>query len=269
CSKARLRPRRPLTGCSTWSRTWSKRCSPASLAIPAKRCGFPSLRRTSPTGAERWTLFPGGGLRPVPDLTAGCPCGSPPFLCATSVTSLEVRVATCRAKTASAARRVVEFIDLVPFGKRDRRQHKLRDPVAARDGERRVAEVDDDHLELAAVIAVDCPRGVGQRDTVLQREARPRPDLDLVTRQDSYRKAGCHRMAAAYGYGDVFGRNDVHACRTVGRIGRQRQSCSVRQALDAHTNPFSHRPAPSRCVRPTDGRPPACSSAPNSPFRLA
>ena len=61
-----------------------------------------------------------------------------------------------------------------------RRHHHLRDAVAAADLERRVAVIDEDHLDLAAIVGIDRARRIEHRHAVLGREPRTRPDLRLV-----------------------------------------------------------------------------------------
>ena len=53
-----------------------------------------------------------------------------------------------------------------------------------------VAEIDQDHLDLAAIVRVDRARRVEHRDAVPQREAGARPDLALVAGRELQREAG-------------------------------------------------------------------------------
>ena len=80
---------------------------------------------------------------------------------------------------------------------RDRRDHQLCDPVAGRDRVRGIAEVDEQHLDLAAIVFVDRAGRIRDGDAVLEREARARPHLAFVPRRQRDREAGRHRGARA------------------------------------------------------------------------
>src|SRR5579863_8890274 len=67
----------------------------------------------------------------------------------------EDRLVAGAAEAALVAGGGIEDIHLVPAGARDRRQNGLGDPRAALDGERRVAGVQHDDLDLPAVVLVD------------------------------------------------------------------------------------------------------------------
>src|ERR1700732_4835680 len=60
------------------------------------------------------------------------------------------------------------------------RNHHLRDALAAPDRKRRVAVVDQEHADLAAIIGVDRARRIQHSDAVLGGEARARSNLRLV-----------------------------------------------------------------------------------------
>src|SRR3546814_3544160 len=63
---------------------------------------------------------------------------------------------------------------------RHRRHHHLGDAVAARHRERLAAEVDQQHLQFAAIVAVDGAGRVDHGDAVPAGEAGARPHLRLV-----------------------------------------------------------------------------------------
>ncbi len=86
-------------------------------------------------------------------------------------------------------------VDHHPAPADDGRDDELRDPHAARDRHRRVAEVGEQHHQLAAIVAVDRPRRVGDRQPVLERQPRARPDLKLVAVGDRHLQAGRHGHA--------------------------------------------------------------------------
>src|SRR5436305_1958282 len=77
---------------------------------------------------------------------------------------------------------LVEAADFLERRVLHRCRHELGNPVSARDREGRVAEIGEDHLHLAAIVAVDRARRVEAGDAVLEREARARADLDLIAR---------------------------------------------------------------------------------------
>src|SRR5712664_5008354 len=62
-----------------------------------------------------------------------------------------------------------------------RRNHHLRDTLATADRERRVAVVDQQHADLAAIVRVNRAWPIQHGETVLRREARARTDLRLIT----------------------------------------------------------------------------------------
>src|SRR6185369_16308068 len=111
-----------------------------------------------------------------------------------SSSSSERAMATGRAEPARAALGLAQLLDLIEFGLGHGRRDELGDALAAPDRERLVAMVDDDDLQFAAIIAVDGPGRVGDRDPVLQREPRSRPDLDLVALGNCDFEAGGDRV---------------------------------------------------------------------------
>ena len=58
-------------------------------------------------------------------------------------------------------------------------EHQLGDAVAALDAKLLAAQVDQEHLDFAAVVAVDGARSIQDRDPVAGSEARAGPDLRL------------------------------------------------------------------------------------------
>src|SRR5467141_3548246 len=62
-----------------------------------------------------------------------------------------------------------------------RRNHHLRDTLATADRERRVAVVDQQHADLAAIVRINRAWRIQHGDTVLRCEARARTDLRLIT----------------------------------------------------------------------------------------
>ena len=77
---------------------------------------------------------------------------------------------------------------------------ELRDAVARLDDVGLASpRFDEQHLHLAAVVAVDGPGRVGQRDAELARQARARPDLALEARRDLEGQPGGNRRRRAPG----------------------------------------------------------------------
>ena len=75
--------------------------------------------------------------------------------------------------------------------------HHLGDLVAARDPERLVAVIDQDRLDLAAIVAVDGARRIEAGDAVIERQARARPHLRLDAQRQFDGDAAGHRHALA------------------------------------------------------------------------
>src|ERR1700687_5030570 len=61
------------------------------------------------------------------------------------------------------------------------RNYHLRDALAAPDRKRRVAVVDQEHADLAAIIGVNRAGRVQHGDAVLRCQPRARPELRLIT----------------------------------------------------------------------------------------
>src|ERR1700722_2699574 len=108
-----------------------------------------------------------------------------------------------------------------------RRNHHLSDTLAAPDLERRVAVIDQQHADLAAIIRVNRARRVQHGDAVLCGEAGTRTDLRLIPgRQRDRQRRGHQRVASRQ-------QNERHILRNRGEqvepggvgalIGRQRR----------------------------------------------
>src|SRR5580700_713416 len=82
-----------------------------------------------------------------------------------------------RAETALTALARRQFFGLDEFGARMLCDDELCDLHAARDAKARVAQIDQDHLDLASVIAVDRTWRVEHGNAVIEREARSRAHL--------------------------------------------------------------------------------------------
>ena len=113
----------------------------------------------------------------------------------------------------------------------------LRDAHAARHREILVAEIDQQHLDLAAIVAVDRARRVEAGDAVLEGEAGARPHLALEAFRDFHDQAGRHQRALARQEQQRpvlrHGGAQVHAGRAGGLIGRQGEAVAMRQPDEA------------------------------------
>ena len=85
-----------------------------------------------------------------------------------------------RAEAAGATLAGGQRSHLAREGLGDRRDDELRDPVAAPDRERRLPVIDQDHLDLAAIVAVDGTGRVQDRDAMPGGEPGAGPHLRLV-----------------------------------------------------------------------------------------
>jgi hypothetical protein len=74
------------------------------------------------------------------------------------------------------------------------RNNHLRNPVALGNRIRRLAQIQQNHLQLAPVSRVHRPRTVWHRNGMLQRHPAPRPHLRLVARRQLNRQPRGHRL---------------------------------------------------------------------------
>ena len=81
---------------------------------------------------------------------------------------------------------------------------------------------------LGAIVVVDRARRVQARYAVLQREARARTDLNLVSIRNGNCEAGRNRVPLPGSKGDVFRRQDIEAGCALSRICWRRQTLAVR-----------------------------------------
>ena len=88
-------------------------------------------------------------------------------------------------------------LDLDQFGLLMAGDHHLGDLVAARDHKHLVAVIDQDGLDLAAIVAVDGAGRIQAGDAVVERQARAWPHLRFHTQGQLDGDAGGHRHALA------------------------------------------------------------------------
>ncbi len=140
-----------------------------------------------------------------------------------------------RAEAAGAARRLADSIDLGDGDLNDGRDDGLCDAHATLDHEGCLAEIDQQHLHLAAIIAVDGAGRVEAGDAVLEGKAGARADLHLKALGHLEDEAGRHQRALTRGKRHRrIGRNGggkVHAGRTRRLVARQSEALAMRQAF--------------------------------------
>ncbi len=94
------------------------------------------------------------------------------------------------AEAARFARRGIEFAHLAPNRPHHALDHHLRDALTAFDHDRLGAEVDRDDLDFTAVVRVDGAGAIEQRQSMLQGQPAPRPDLRLEAGRQRERNPG-------------------------------------------------------------------------------
>src|SRR6185369_6732883 len=92
---------------------------------------------------------------------------SPASAGATVASAATARLAASRAKPNGTPFCCIEVVPLDKGDGAHRRHHHLGDAVAAPDLENLVAEVDQDHLDLAAIVGVHRARRIEHRHAVL------------------------------------------------------------------------------------------------------
>src|SRR3954465_11941680 len=96
-----------------------------------------------------------------------------------SSTKSATALAASRAKAFRTTFGFIERILLNQCHGAHRRHDHLCDPVAPPDLERLLAVVDEDHLDLAAIVRIDCARRIEHGDAVFDRKPRSGTDLGL------------------------------------------------------------------------------------------
>ena len=123
-----------------------------------------------------------------------------------------------------------------------------------------VPVIDQRHLDLAAIIAVDGAGRIQHGDAMLDRKAGARPHLRLVTVRQCDGKAGRHQDARAGLQSDrISAARRSMPARPPWFIGGQRQVCAVGQTHDANAvMPCTAMPA--SCCHQARAPPPAFDS---------
>ena len=111
----------------------------------------------------------------------------------------------------------------------------MGDPHASGDRHSFGAEIDEQHLDLSAVVGVDCAGRIEHSEPVTCREAGTRPHLAFMVFGKRDRDAGRDERAAAGRNREWLGSRhrsqQIEAGGMGALIGRQRQIVAVRQAL--------------------------------------
>ena len=81
------------------------------------------------------------------------------------------------AEAAFPAGRLAQLLDQFKLHLRYELKDHLRDALIPFDGERLLSQVDEQHLDLPAVVGIDRARSIESGDPMLQRLAAARPDL--------------------------------------------------------------------------------------------
>jgi hypothetical protein len=102
-----------------------------------------------------------------------------------------------RAEPAVPPAAVLQGVGLLPLDGLDGGDHELGDAVPPLQAVRGLAEVDQDHSHLAAVVAVDGAGGVDEGDAVAQGEAAARAHLPLPAGRDLQHDPGGHQQPLA------------------------------------------------------------------------
>ena len=161
-------------------------------------------------------------------------------------------------ETSGAAGGLGQLFDRHELDVGDALDHELRDAIASRDGHRLGAVVDDDDPHLAAVVGVDRPRAVQERDARAQGQAASRADLRLEAGRHRDRDAGRNQRPPPrrndHRIGDA--RPQVEAGRVARRAGGEREIGGFGKAPEVH----HHSANPSRIALSVRVRPTAASA---------
>ncbi len=120
-------------------------------------------------------------------------------------------------------------VNRLPLHVNDRRDHKLGDAVASANHKRFPAEVEQDDMDLSAVVGVDGARGVEKPDPVAHRQPAARPDLPFIPLGKGDPDAGGDSGKPARGEGKGFDEGG----RKVVAGGGVRKSLGQREILVA------------------------------------
>jgi hypothetical protein len=96
------------------------------------------------------------------------------------------------AKAAGASGGAVELLHFHDLSAHDRRDHELGDAITRLDSYRMLAQVDQYHLDLAAIISVDCTRRVNETQSLLQGATAARAHLSFKPWRDLESDSGWH-----------------------------------------------------------------------------
>lgn len=136
-----------------------------------------------------------------------------------------------RTEAACTAHGFGHVADLGDAHLRYRRDYHLGNPHSATNDEVLLAEIDQQHLHLAAIVAVDRAGRIEAGNAVLEGEAGAWADLRLEARRHLEDESGRHQRPFSprkrHGLGVGHRRTKIHASRTGGFIGGQVQSIAI------------------------------------------
>jgi hypothetical protein len=133
-------------------------------------------------------------------------------------------------ETAGTPARSVEIIDYLKLRLNHFGEDHLSDPHAARHGKRLFRVIDQDDLDLAAVVGVDRPGGIEERDPVFDRKAAPGTDLglEMFGKGDKDTRGDQSPFPRVKGDGLSAGGQKINAARAFGLILRERKAFEMR-----------------------------------------
>lgn len=123
----------------------------------------------------------------------------------------------------------------------------LGDAHAARYLELLGTEIDQGHHQLAAVVAIDRGRGIGQRDAVPECQAGPRPELAFIPVWNGDAEAGPEELSLEGGQLTVFGAGQIVPGGPGGGRGRQGEVIRMGEACDQDSDRDLRDPLRQRC----------------------
>src|SRR5271156_6276635 len=95
-------------------------------------------------------------------------------------------------EAAAAARTWLKLNDLDQFGLRHGSDYELGDSVAGMNRDRLGPQIHKQYFNFTAIVGVDRPRRIDQRETLFERSSAARPHLSLEARRDFKRDSGRH-----------------------------------------------------------------------------
>src|SRR5262245_7326874 len=143
-----------------------------------------------------------------------------------------------RTKTTRAARGARRCADLLQADAFDALEHQLSDALTSSDRAGHRTKVGEQHLHLAAIVAIDCARTIEHGEAVPERQPGARPHLRLKPRRQFQDEAGGDEGACAGSKPERATLGDrgeqIHTGRAIALITRQIETLRVGQPHHAH-----------------------------------